>query len=194
MSGPRPRRSAGPRRTLGDSVVLALRWAFHGTLLDLMRAIGALSDPDLGRRLRRGPWRVVVEEGSMLPTLRPGDWLLVDPTTREWPRRGTLVVIRDPLDGDLALKRVAARPGDRVPFADGYLHLGSDEAWLLSDADEATTAAAGFGPPIDSRRYGPVTAKDLLGRAWFRYGPIDRIGPLRSDRDHRRVPPRARGA
>ena len=28
-----------------------------------------------------GPWRVAVEETSMLPALEPGDWLLVDPTT-----------------------------------------------------------------------------------------------------------------
>ena len=92
----------------------------------------------------------------MLPAIAPGDWLLVDPTTRHWPRRGSVVVVREPDSGDLAIKRVAAGPGDRVPFADGYLILAEDEAWLLSDADEETTRAAGFGEPIDSRQYGPV--------------------------------------
>ncbi len=76
------------------------------------------------------------------------------------------------------MKRVAARGGDRVPFADGFLTLGPDEAWLLSDADDEAAAAAGFGPPIDSRRFGPVAAEMIVGRVWFRYGPFHRIGPV----------------
>ena len=43
-----------------------------------------------GRRLR-GPWRVAVTESSMHPAIEPGDWLLVDPTTARWPRRGSIV-------------------------------------------------------------------------------------------------------
>ena len=127
----------------------------------------------------RGPWRVVVAEASMLPSIAPGDWLLVDPTVARWPRRGSVVVVREPDSGELAIKRVAGRPGDQVPFADGYLILAEDEAWLLSDADEASTQAAGFGPPIDSRTYGPVPVELLVGRAWFRYAPLRRLGPIR---------------
>jgi signal peptidase I len=124
------------------------------------------------------PWRIVVSEGSMLPAIHPGDWLLVDPTTRHWPRRGSIVVFREPETRELSIKRVAGRPGDWVPFEDGYLHLGPDEAWLLSDADEATAVAAGFGSPLDSRRFGPVALELLVGRAWFRYGPVERFGRL----------------
>lgn len=114
----------------------------------------------------------------MLPAVAPGDWLLVDPTVRRWPRRGTVVVVREPDSGQLAVKRVAAGPGDRVPFADGFLVLAEDEAWLVSDADAEATAAAGFGPPVDSRRYGPVTLEGLVARAWFRYAPWRRIGRI----------------
>jgi signal peptidase I len=114
----------------------------------------------------------------MRPAIEPGDWLLVDPTPVHWPRRGSVVVFREP-DGDaLAVKRVAAGPGDRVPFAEGYLELAEDEAWLLSDATADETAAAGFGEPIDSRRYGPVQLDLLVGRAWFRYAPLRRIGRI----------------
>ena len=114
----------------------------------------------------------------MLPTIDAGDWLLVDPTTTRWPRRGTVVVFREPDGGELAVKRVAAGPGDRVPFADGVLELAEDEAWLLSDATDAEAAAAGFGEPIDSRRYGPVPVELLVARAWFRYGPWGKIGRI----------------
>lgn len=116
----------------------------------------------------------------MVPAIAPGDWVLVDPTVRRWPRRGSVVLFRDPEDEGLSIKRVAGGPGDVVPFADGFLHLADDEAWLLADATPDEAAAAGFGAPIDSLRFGPVTVGALLGRIWFRYGPpgrpIGRIG------------------
>ena len=61
------------------------------------------------RRVRRGPWRAEVAEGSMAPALLPGDWLLLDPTCRRWPRPGSVVVVREPATGILAIKRVAVR-------------------------------------------------------------------------------------
>lgn len=114
----------------------------------------------------------------MGPAIASGDWLLVDPTSTRWPRRGSVVVFREPDGGTLAVKRVAAGPSDRVPFADGYLELADDEAWLLGDADPEATSAAGYGDPIDSRRYGPVPVELLVGRAWFRYAPWRRIGRI----------------
>ena len=121
------------------------------------------------RRARSGTWRVAVAEQSMAPALAPGDWLLLDPTSGRWPRRGSIVVFHEPDSDLLAIKRVAARPGDRVRISAGLLHLAEDEAWLLGD-----NAAAS----IDSRRYGPVAIDALVGRAWFRYGPIARVGRL----------------
>ncbi len=112
----------------------------------------------------------------MSPAIEAGDWLLVDPTIDRWPRRGSVVVFREPDSDELAIKRVAAGPGDRVPYADGFLILASEEAWLLSDAPDAELMAAGMGQPIDSRRYGPVPVGLLVGRAWFRYGPLKRLG------------------
>jgi signal peptidase I len=127
-----------------------------------------LPAPWLGAR--HGTWRVAVAEESMAPALAPGDWLLLDPTTAGWPRRGSIVVFREPDTGILAIKRVAARPGDRVRISAGILHLGPDQAWLLGDNGALS---------IDSRRYGPVPLEALVGRAWFRYGPWLRIGRLR---------------
>jgi type IV secretory pathway protease TraF len=122
------------------------------------------------RRAPHGTWRVAVEEESMAPALAPGDWLLLDPASGRWPRRGSIVVFREPDSGILAIKRVAAGPGDRVRISAGLLHLGPDEAWLLGDNGAVS---------LDSRRYGPVTVDALVGRAWFRYGPLSRIGRVR---------------
>ncbi|MEW5991006.1 MAG: S26 family signal peptidase [Chloroflexota bacterium] len=137
------------------------------------------------RGVPRGPWRARVEEGSMLPGIAPGDWLLVDPTVRRWPRPGSIVLFHEPDTGELALKRVAGRAGARIPFAGGYLVLGPDEAWLTADAAPSVAAAAGFGPPIDSTRFGPVPVELLVGRAWFRYGPPGRIGRIGGTGDRR---------
>lgn len=114
----------------------------------------------------------------MLPTIAPGDWLLVDPTIRRWPRPGSVVVFREPDSGQLAIKRVLARSGERVPFNGGYIVLQEHEAWLTADATVQVAAAAGFGPPIDSERFGPLPLGMLVGRVWFRYGPWRRIGPI----------------
>ena len=115
-------------------------------------------------------WRVAVAEDSMTPALAPGDWLLLDPTARAWPRRGSIVVFHVPFSGLLAIKRVAARGGDRVRIPAGVLHLAPDQVWLLGD----NTAIS-----VDSRRYGPVALDAFVGRAWFRYAPAGRIGPVR---------------
>jgi signal peptidase I len=114
----------------------------------------------------------------MTPSIDAGDWLLVDPTVGRWPRRGSVVVFREPGSDVLAIKRVAGRPGDWVPFTDAWLRLADDEAWLLSDADDEVLAADGHGRAVDSRSYGPVPVGALVGRAWFRYWPPRRLGRL----------------
>ena len=114
----------------------------------------------------------------MAPAILPGDWLVVNPLVRRWPAPGAVVVFREPLSETLAIKRVAARAGGRIPFAGGYLTLGPDEAWLAADADEKAAAAVGSGPPIDSQRFGPVSHDELVGHVLFRYFPVRRFGRI----------------
>jgi signal peptidase I len=104
----------------------------------------------------------------MEPVLEPGDWLLVDPTVARWPRRGSIVVVREPGSELLVIKRVAGRPGDEIATELGPYRLAADEAWLLGQAPGSH----------DSRHYGPVALARLVARAWFRYGPVGRIGRL----------------
>jgi signal peptidase I len=109
----------------------------------------------------------------MAPALLPGDWLLLDPTSGRWPRPGSIVVIREPGTGILAIKRVVARGrGGSLESRDARhpRPLDAREAWLLGDAPAGS---------IDSRTYGPLDADELVARAWFRYGPPRRIGRLR---------------
>lgn len=114
----------------------------------------------------------------MAPAILPGDWLVVNPLVTRWPSRGTVVVFREPFGETLAIKRVAGRAGDRVPFANGFLTLGAGEAWLVADADVKAAAAVGSGPPIDSERFGPVAESDLVAGVVLRYAPLRRIGRI----------------
>ncbi|WP_340540708.1 S24/S26 family peptidase [Nocardioides sp. GXZ039] len=100
------------------------------------------------------PLRVVVVRGrSMLPTLRPGDRLLV--RGRVEPRVGDVVVARF-ADDTAVVKRIAERR------AAGW--------WLLSD-----NAAEGL---LDSRSRGAVPEDAVLGvvvaRLWPRPGRVRR--------------------
>src|SRR5512138_2719223 len=78
-----------------------------------------------------------VPSGSMEPTLRVGDYLLVNHlaygprlpftnTAIEWgqPQRGDVVVFRFPLDvSQFYVKRLVGMPGDKVAFRDGVVSI-----------------------------------------------------------------------
>jgi signal peptidase I len=81
-----------------------------------------------------------VPSGSMEPTLRVGDYLLVNHlaygprlpftnTAIEWgrPRRGDVVVFRYPLDvSQFYVKRLVGLPGDTVAFRDGAVSVNGE--------------------------------------------------------------------
>ena len=83
----------------------------------------------------------------MLPTLRPGDRLLVARTRR--PRAGDLVVIRDPRSSDRMLCKRVVRADSRHVVVSG-------------DNPEAST---------DSRAFGPVPDEWVVGLVLRRYWP-----------------------
>ena len=95
----------------------------------------------------------------MLPTLHAGDWVLVDEHAyrRKLPRRGHVVVASDPRE----LKRHIVK---RVTAVDlhGAVRLEGDNA----------------GESTDSRDFGAVPAKLVLGRVRWRYWPVGRAGTV----------------
>ena len=91
----------------------------------------------------------------MMPSLAPGDRLVVVKFGRLRP--GDLVALRDPDKADrLLVKRVAT--------------LSPSGVEVLGDNAAASR---------DSRRFGPVPAHLVIGRAVYRYFPPARTGSLR---------------
>jgi signal peptidase I len=116
------------------------------------------------RLLRSWRWRVAVAGHSMEPTLREGDWLLVDPDAYAGrpPAVGALVVVPDPGQPDRWLIK-------RVTHVDpeGYLALTGDHPAHRHRPD--------FVQP-DQILVSPAA---IVGRPWFRYAPAGRIGRVR---------------
>lgn len=104
----------------------------------------------------------------MLPSLEPSDRLLVARTIARRPgprlRAGDVAVVRDPeLPGRLLVKRVES----------------NGETGLVVVGDNR-------GASRDSRHFGVVPDRLVVGRAWYRYAPTPSAGRL--DRGRRRGP------
>jgi signal peptidase I len=135
----------------------------------------------------------VVEDVSMVPALAPGDRLWVDPRAlrRRPPRVGEVVVLPDPgVPARWLVKRVAAT-GPALVFvvrSGVVVRTGAGPVEPPADAIEETEVPAGSVFLVsdagaggrDSRSFGPVEASRILGVAWWRYAPRDRVGPLGS--------------
>ena len=130
---------------------------------------------------------------SMAPTLDAGDHVLVDKLSGT-AHRGDLVVFHAPRSGEIMLKRVVAVGGDRVGIEDGRLVVnGRRPAEPYADPDAIDSVY--FGPVTvargsvfvlgdnradsrDSRQFGAVPARDLIGRARARIWPPSRWGSV----------------
>lgn len=99
--------------------------------------------------------RYIVEGPSMEPAYRAGHRLLVNKLAylRRQPAIGDVVVLRDPDDGArFLIKRIAAPPNGDAP--------APWRVWVLGDNAAASR---------DSRSFGPVDRRSVVGKAWFRY-------------------------
>jgi signal peptidase I len=153
---------------LGSALLLGL---LSVTATSLGKAIGA---------------RFLIQDRSMLPALVPGDRLLVSALSLRLcpPRTGDLVVFRDPeRSGRLAIKRVAGLPGQPAPWSAGQPFStgrgGEAGAAERLARDELLLAGDNLLESRDSRAYGPLSRRRLIGRAWYRYWPAERRGWLR---------------
>lgn len=120
---------------------------------------------------------------SMAPTLKPGDQYLINIRAyrRHLPKRGDVVVFRVE-NGDYLVKRVIGTPGDWVWIEDATTYLNGRplrEPYTVHTAENwnepAIQAVVPQGQVFvmgdnrdrseDSRDFGPVSIKDILGRA-----------------------------
>ena len=139
-----------------------------------------------------------VRGNSMTPSLHASDRLLVSfrPFATYSPRRGDLVVVRDPRAVErLYIKRVVGLPGEEVKLWQGLLLVDGER--LSEPYLEGLPASPGMtesrwnldqgryfvmgdnrSRSTGSREFGPVGLGQIEGRAWFRFWPLGRWGRL----------------
>lgn len=149
-----------------------------------------------------------IPSGSMEHTLDVGDRVIVNKLSYRLHdiNRGDIVVFERPEDHnedikDL-IKRVIALPGEEVSFDDGAVYIDGerlDEPYLATGTESiGHSYGDGCKPEApcevpdgdiwvmgdnransqDSTYFGPIAADDVVGRAFFRIWPLDRIGFL----------------
>lgn len=141
----------------------------------------------------------LVSGTSMSPNFSNGDYVLVDELTYRIrpPERGEVVVFHDPEDyGTYFIKRIIGLPGDRITIAsdtvtvyntarpDGFsldetylpqgLLTSGNQTYSLSSS---TYLLLGDNRPAsyDSRSWGPLPAKNIVGLVRVRLWPLDAV-------------------
>ena len=102
---------------------------------------------------------------SMSPALNPGELVLVregEYDVRE-PRRGEMAAARPAaLGGRTFVKRITGLPLERVEVEGRTWALGPGEFFVMGDRTDHS---------MDSRIFGPVTRRELMGPVWARVWP-----------------------
>jgi signal peptidase I len=139
----------------------------------------------------------IVSGESMVNTFEPREYLVVDQLTyrKEDPQRGDVVIFKYPLDTSVYfVKRVIGLPGETVRMDQGVVTIQSasssepvrlDEPYVSSVAQaapsEITLASDEYfvlgdnrKESSDSRVWGPLQRKYIVGRAFARIFPVTR--------------------
>jgi len=141
-----------------------------------------------------------VKGASMEPNFYDHEYLIIDEIGYRFtqPQRGDIVVFRYPKDPrQYFIKRIIGLPGETIKIKDGRVFvvnaehadgLAIDEELYLPEtvktagnkevqlaADEYYVLGDNREYSLDSRNFGPVPARLVIGRVWLRGWPFDRI-------------------
>ncbi len=132
---------------------------------------------------------------SMEPTFHDGDYLVVDEITYRFrePQRGEVVVFRFPGNpADFYIKRIIGLPGEIVEIKAGKIRIYNSDypsGFLLEEPylprnlktegnvrtqlgdNEYFVLGDNRGASYDSRKWGTVQRRNIIGRVWLRAWP-----------------------
>lgn len=135
---------------------------------------------------------------SMEPTLFPGEYLVIDKLTTRFhkPERGDVIIMRFPLEPDIYyVKRIVGLPGEVVRLEKGVVTIvlpdgkaetltepylepdkpGGATATVMLTSDEYFVLGDNRRQSSDSRDWGPLQEKFIVGRAFARLYPFGKF-------------------
>ncbi len=148
----------------------------------------------------------IVEGSSMDPTFKNGDYLIVDQVSSrfESPNRGDVIIMRYPKDpSKYFIKRIVGLPKETViiqegkvfiqkPIEDGAIKNGEGDTFSLNESYIVFPKSENFSTTLkekeyfvmgdnragssDSRIWGPLPERNIVGRPLLRLLPIKQIG------------------
>jgi signal peptidase I len=113
-----------------------------------------------------------VLSSSMDPSLRRGEWVLIVsyPSVFYSLSAGDVVVLRNSPSSMDSFKRIVSLPGSSIPkeYSNDYtqLILAKDDYFVMGD---------NLPESIDSRHFGPVSSKQIKGKAWLVFWPPNSV-------------------
>ena len=146
-----------------------------------------------------------VKGNSMLTSFEDGEFLLTDKISYRFhpPARGDVIVFKAPKTEPCSeieceyIKRIIGIPGDQVmvskekvyingkPLLEAYLDLGTvtSAGVVLSEGKEIIVPENYYlamgdnrNHSRDGREFGPIPRESIVGKAFFRYWPINKAG------------------
>lgn len=135
---------------------------------------------------------------SMYPTYQNGEYLMANKLLYRFkePKRGDVIIFKYSDTQDF-IKRIIGLPGDRVMLKDGHIYINNhivDESHYLNNSvytnggeyiheGESITIpdneyfVCGDNRPhsSDSRTFGPISRKNIKGKAWIVYFPFSQF-------------------
>lgn len=141
-----------------------------------------------------------VRGSSMYPNFHDGEYILTDKISYRLhePQKGDVIIFKAPRNEEYDyIKRIIGLPGEEIELLDGKVFINDqpfDESYLPK---EFLTSGGSFlraNSPVsipkgqylvlgdnrshssDSREWGFVPKQNIIGKAWFRYWPPDRLG------------------
>ena len=141
-----------------------------------------------------------IPSGSMLPTLQINDRLIIDKISYDFsnPKRGDVVVFNPTKTleqenyHEAFIKRVIGLPKDRVEVKAGkvyvnntalpenYLEAPPDYQWgpVIVPANSYLVLGDNRNDSYDSHYWGFVPRQNIIGKAMFRFWPLNRLGEI----------------
>ncbi len=141
-----------------------------------------------------------VRGNSMYPNFHDSDYLLTDKISYHLsqPKRNDVIIFTAPRNEDYDyIKRIVGLPGEMMKLEENGLFINNtllEEPYLPDGQETFAGNFLGLGETVtipednyfvlgdnrnhssDSRDWGFVPRENIIGRAWFRYWPLNQMG------------------